>query len=201
MTLRWLLTPHMLMSHVWLYPRITVSNSMVIHQIMCIQWLFFKKKNLKGQWLQDNLWPHFCWGHMYDSTQGSLYPSPMKISQSMWIQWPFFQKKLERSLTPRWPLTPSLLRSHMWLYPTITVSKSHENTSKYVNSDVFSKTWTKGYWPLDDLWPHLHWGHMCDSTQGSLCPSPMGLHQCMWIQWSISQNTTYYIHTFILYTY
>ena len=27
----------------------------------------------------------------------------------------------------------------------------------------FPKTWTKGHWPLDDLWPHVCWGHMCDS--------------------------------------
>ena len=72
-----------------------------------------------------------------------------------------------------------------------------ENTSKYVDTlTLFSKpkTWTKGHWPLDDLWPHVCWGHMCDSTQGSLCPSPMTIHQCMWIQWSILQNATY-IHT------
>ena len=74
-----------------------------------------------------------------------------------------------------------------------------ENTSKYVDTlTLFPKTWTKGHWPLDDLWPHVCWGHMCDSTQGSLCPSPMTIHQCMWIQWSILQNTTY-IH--ILHTY
>ena len=54
-----------------------------------------------------------------------------------------------------------------------------------------SKTWTKGHWPLDDFWPHICWCHMCDSTHGSLCPSPMGIHQCMWIQWSILQNTYY----------
>ena len=39
---------------------------------------------------------------------------------------------------------------------------------------------------------------MCDSTQGSFCPSPMGIHQCMRIQWSILQKLphtyTYYIH-------
>ena len=63
---------------------------------------------------------------------------------------------------------------------------------------LFPKTWTKGHWPLDDLWPHVCWGHMCDSTQGSLCPSPMTIHQCMWIQWSILQNTTY-IHTHTTY--
>ena len=71
-----------------------------------------------------------------------------------------------------------------------------ENTSKYVDTlTLFSKTWTKGHWPLDDLWPHVCWGHMCDSIQESLCPSPMTIHQCMWIQWSILQNTTYILHT------
>ena len=103
---------------------------------------------------------------------------------------PFCKNLNQRSLTPRWPLTPHLLRSHVWLYPRIIVPKSHENTSKYVDTvTLFAKTWTKGYWPLDDLWPHICWGHICDSTQGSLCPSPMGIHQCMWIQWSILQIT------------
>ena len=118
----------------------------------------------------------------------------------------FCKKNLnQRSLTPRWPLTPHLLRSHVWLYPRIIVSKSHENTSKDVDTvNLFAETWTKGHWPLDDLWTHICWGHMCDSTQGSLCPSPMGIHQCMWTQWSILQklphtyihilHTTYYIH-------
>ena len=185
----------------------------------------FAKTWTKGHWPLDDLWPHIYWGLMCDSTQGSLCPSPMKIHQSMWIQWPFLQKKNlnQRSLTPRWPLTPHLLRSHVWLYPRIIVSKSHENTSKYVDTvNLFAKTWTKGHWPLDDLWPHIcwghrcdsnqgSWGHMCDSTQGhwplddlwphgSLCPSPMTVHQCMWIQWSILQNTTYIHTTYILHT-
>ena len=60
---------------------------------------------------------------------------------------PFFKNLYQRSLTPRWALTPHLLRSHVWLYPRFTVSNS------------------------------------------------MGIHQCMWIQWSILQNTTYYLHT------
>ena len=119
----------------------------------------------------------------------------------------FFAKKNlnQRSLTPRWPLTPHLLRSHVWLYPRIILSKSHENTSKYVDTvNLFAKTWTKGHWPLDDLWPHICWGHMCDCAQGSLCPSPMGIRQCMWIQLSILQKLphtyihilrTYYVHT------
>ena len=91
-------------------------SPMKIHQSMWMQWPFFLKKKTwtKGHWCQDDLWPHICWGHMCDSTQGSLCPSPMKIHQSMWIQWPFLQK-LERSLTLRWPLTQHLLRSHVWL--------------------------------------------------------------------------------------
>ena len=50
-----------------------------------------------------------------------------------------FSKNLkQRSLTPRWPLTPCLLRSHMWLYPRIIVSKSHDiNVCGY--SDQFCK--------------------------------------------------------------
>ena len=146
----------------------------------------FAKTWTKGHWPLDDLWPHICWGLMCDSTQGSLCPSPMKIHQSMRIQWPILQKNLnQRSLTPRWPLTPHLLRSHVWLYPRIILSKSHENTSKYVDTvNLFAKTWTKGHWPLDDLWPHICCGHMCDSTQGSLCPSPMKIHQSMWVQWT-----------------
>ena len=120
----------------------------------------------------------------------------------LWIQWPFLQKNLnQRSLTPRWPLTPHLLRSHVWLYPRIILSKSHENTSKYVDIvNLFAKTWTKGHWPLDDLWPHICWGYMCDCAHGSLCPSPMGIRQCMWIQLSILQKLPHtYIHTHTTY--
>ena len=61
----------------------------------------------------------------------------------------FFKNLNQRSLTPRWPLTPHFLRSHVWLYPRIIVPKSHENSSKYVDTVThFWKTWTKGHWPL-----------------------------------------------------
>ena len=89
-----------------------------------------------------------------------------------------------------------LSRSHTFAIIVILDLKRHQ--SMWIHWPFFPKTWTKGHWPLDDLWPHVCWGHMCDSTQGSLCPSPMTIHQCMWIQWSILQNTTY-IH--ILHTY
>ena len=88
---------------------------------------------LECHWPLDDLWPQVCWGHMSDSTQGSLCPSPMKIHQSMWTQWPFLKKNNQRSLTPRWPLTPHLLRSHVSLYPRIIVFNSHGNTSMYVD--------------------------------------------------------------------
>ena len=87
-----------------------------------------------------------------------------------------------------------LSRSHTYAIIVILDLKIHQ--SMWIHWPFFPKTWTKGHWPLDDLWPHVCWGHMCDSTQGSLCPSPMGIHQCMWIQWSILQITTY-IHTYI----
>ena len=90
-----------------------------------------------------------------------------------------------------------LSRSHTYAIIVILDLKIHQ--SMWIHWPFFPKTWTKGHWPLDDLWPHVCWGHMCDSTQGSLCPSPMGIHQCMWIQWSILQITTYirtyYVHT------
>ena len=48
-----------------------------------------------------------------------------------------FSKNLNlRSLTPRWPMIPCLLRSHVWLYPRIIVSKSHDNTSMYVDTVI-----------------------------------------------------------------
>ena len=48
-----------------------------------------------------------------------------------------FSKNLnQRSLTTRWPLTPCLLRSHVWPYRRIIVSKSHDNTSMYVDTVI-----------------------------------------------------------------
>ena len=76
----------------------------------------------KGHWPLDDLWLQVCWSHMCDSTQGSSHPSPMKIHQSIWIQWLLFCKNLnQRSLIPRWPLTPCLLRS----VTCVTLPKDH----------------------------------------------------------------------------
>ena len=91
-----------------------------------------------------------------------------------------------------------LSRSHTFAIIVILDLKIHQ--SMWIHWPFFPKTWTKGHWPLDDLWPHVCWGHMCDSTQGSLCPSPMTIHQCMWIQWSILQITTYITYYYHIHT-
>ena len=170
-------------------------NPMKIHQSM---WIHTGSEKMHFSREYSYISHHFLCRPI-SLCQKSKFPSKLSnFPQISLPDYPFFPtmlqysdlfcKKLEPgwSLTPRWPLTPHLLRSNVWLYPRIIVSKSHENTSKYVDTvTLFAKTWTKGLWPLDDLWPHICWGHMCNSTQGSLCPSPMGIHQCMWIQWSI----------------
>ena len=60
----------------------------------------------------------------------------LKIHQSMWIHWPFFPKTWTKGHWPQRPLTPCLLSSHVWLYPRIIVSKSHDNTSMYVDTVI-----------------------------------------------------------------
>ena len=92
-----------------------------------------------------------------------------------------------------------LSRAHTIAIIVILDLKIHQ--SMWIHWSFFPKTWTKGHWPLHDLWSHVCWGHMCDSTQGSLCPSPMTIHQCMRIQWSILQITTHILHTNIHTTY
>ena len=103
-------------------------------------------------------------------------------------------------LTRRFSNHVSRLLSRSHTFAIIVILKNLKiHQSMRIHWPFFPKTWTKGNWPLDDLWPHVCWGHMCDSTQWSLCPSPMTIHQCMWIQWSILQNTTYiHIHTYYI---
>ena len=57
----------------------------------------------------------------------------------------FSKKKLESLLTP------SLLGSHVWLCPRIIVLKSHENTSKYVDTVTFFKNMNRR--SLTPRWP------------------------------------------------
>ena len=75
---------------------------------------------------------------------------------------PFSKNLNQRSLTPRWPLTPCLLRSHMWLYPRIIVSKSHDNTSMYVDTVInFAKyhIHTYTYYVHTTYYVQNEWSH------------------------------------------
>ena len=117
----------------------------------------FAKTWTKGHWPLGDLWPHICWGLMCDSSQGSLCPSPMKYIKVCGYSDLFCKNLKRRSLIPRWPLTPHLLRSHVWLYPRIIVSMSHETTLKYVDTvTLFCKNLNQRSvtprWPLT---PHL----------------------------------------------
>ena len=157
---------------------------------MWIQWHFFAKTWTKGHWPLDDLWPHICWGHMCDSTQGSLCPSPWKYIKVCGYSETFFAKKNlnQRSLTPRWPLTPHLLRSHVWLYPRIFVSKSHENTSKYVDTvNLFCKKKNLNQRSLTPRWPltpHMLRSHVWLYPRIIVVQGPMKNTSSMWIQWT-----------------
>ena len=129
---------------------------------------------------------------MCDSTQGSLYPSPMKIRHSKNVNTVtlFFQKLEPKVIDPLMTFDPKSVE-----VTCVTLPKDHcvQVPWKYIKvcgySDLFSKTWTKGHWTLDDFWPYVCWGYMCDSTQGSSRPSPMKIHRSMWIQWPFFSET------------
>ena len=169
MTPRWPLTPYPLRSHVQLYPRIIVSHSHG-NTSKCVDTviLFFKLKTKRSMTPRWPLTPLLLRSHVW------LYPSitvsKSHANTSTYVETATKKTLTKRSMTPndpRWPLTSYTLRSHGQLCPRIIVSNSHKNTSKHVDTvTFFSKTLTKGQWPLDDLWPHFCWGHMCASTQG-----------------------------------
>ena len=71
---------------------------------------------------------------------------------------PFIKNLNQRSLILRCTLTPHLLRSHVWLYPRNTVSKSHGNTSMYVDTVInFGNTTHTTYYILSTTYiPVLH---------------------------------------------
>ena len=112
----------------------------------------------------------------------------------------FCRKNLNlRSLTLRWPLTPNLLRSHVWLYPRIIVSKSHENTSKYVDTvNLFAKTWRSltPRWPLT---PHLLRSHVWLYLR--IIVSKSHGNTSMYADTVINFAKNYHIHTHTTYTY
>ena len=148
--------------------------------------------------LRSHVWP--------TQVEVSLYPSPMHIHQSMWMQWPFFKKKKKnfnkkkRSMTqtiPRWPLTPHPLRSHVWLYPRITVSNPHKNMSKHVDTVTFffkkfnQRSMTLR-WPLTPLLFRSHvWHYPRIIVSKSHGNTSMNADRVI----NFAKHTTYYIHT------
>ena len=101
-----------------------------------------------------------------------------------------WQGDLEPQVSPAFAIT------YFWKIAIIVILDLKIHQSMWIHWPFFPKTWTKGHWPLDDLWPHVCWGHMCDSTHGSLCPRPMTIHKCMWYSdqcCKIPHTYTYYV--------
>ena len=164
----------------------------------------FAKTSTKGHWPLDDLWPTSVEVLCVTLPKDHCVQVPWKYIKVCGYSDFFCKKNLnQRSLTPRWPLTPHLLRSHVWLYPRIIVFKSHENTSKYVDTvNLFAKTRTKGHWPLDDLWP----------TSAEVTCVTLPKNHCVQVPWEyinvcgysdqfcqnyhIHTHTTYILHTY-----
>ena len=140
LTPRWPLTPHLLRSYVWLYPRIIVSKSHEnTSKYVDTVTFFFWKKKLEPKVIDPKM--------TFDPTSVEVTRVTLPKDHCVQVPWkyikvcgysdPFCKNLKQRSLTPRWPLTPHLLRSHVWLYPRIIVSKSHGNcTSMYVDTVI-----------------------------------------------------------------
>ena len=67
----------------------------------------------------------------------------------------------------------------------------------WIHWPFFPKTWTKGHWPLDGLWPHVCWGHMCDSTQ-RIIVSKSHDNTSMYVD-TVINFANYHIHTYTYY--
>ena len=121
----------------------------------------------------------------------------------MWIQWLFAKTWTKGQWPPRWPLTPHLLRSHVWLYPRIILSKSHENTSKYVDTvNLFAKTWTHTTYDLHLLQTHTYTCYVQNQWSHSLFLNFVQARQKLLIKsTTMSKATmdTYGMSTFITY--
>ena len=128
--------------YVWLYPRIIVYKSHENTSKYVDTVTFFAKTWSEGHWPLDDLWPHVevtC----VTLPKDHCVQVPWKYIKVCGYSDPFCKNLNQRSMTPIWPLTPHLLRSHVWLYPRIIVSKSHGNTSMYADTVInFTKITT-----------------------------------------------------------
>ena len=156
---------------------IIVILHLKIHQSMWIQWPFFNKLKPKvidpkmtfepsllrsHVWLYPGIIVPKSHGNtsIYVDTVINCVQVPQKYNKVCGYSDPFFKTLNQRSLTPRWPLTPCLLRSHVWLYPRIIVSKSHGNTSMYVDTVInfakYHKHTTYIYTHTDSTYIHTY---------------------------------------------
>ena len=109
---------------------IIVILDLKIHQSMWIQWPFFQKLKpevIDPKKTSDSKSVVTC----VTLPKDHCVQVPQKYIKVSGYSVPFFKNLNQRSFTPRWPLTPCLLRSHVWHYPRIIVSKSHGNTSDW----------------------------------------------------------------------
>ena len=117
----------------------------------------------------------------------------------------FFKNLKQRSLTPRWPLTPSLLRLHVWLYPRIIVSKSHIMKiyqSMWIKWPFFQKL-ERSLTPRWPLTPHLLRSHVW--TYPRIIVFKSHGNTSMYVDTVINFakchiHTTYILHTYYLHT-
>ena len=102
-----------------------------------ILWYIFMRLGHNDSWVESHMWPQRMWDKRSSGSRTTSFAITYLCNLCNIRFDPIPVKVRKRSLTPRWPLTPRLLRSHVWLYLRIIKSKSHENTSKYVDTVTF----------------------------------------------------------------
>ena len=105
----WAIRPPQLDIHTNTYKYIHTSTQTAIAKS---PYCFSSQGNNKAV-LKPRVWPAFAITYFYNHC--NIRPTPLVIHERKWKQW-LFRK---RSMIPRWPLTPLLLWSHVWLYPRV----------------------------------------------------------------------------------
>ena len=131
-------------------------------------------RNRESVWYSINKW---FWNH----------ESRLNIHQSMWIQWQFLQKLEPKVIDPKMTFNPTSVEVLCVSLPKDHCVQVPWKYIMWIQWPFLQKLEPKSVTPRWPLTPHLL-SLMCDSTQGSLCPSPMKIHQSMWIQWPFLQK-------------
>ena len=162
MTPTWPLTPLFLKSHLWLSEYYCVNVPCKYIEV-CGYTYSVQKLKATGQWPiwpLNNNGPHISKLRSHVRLYRRIYiASNSHKNTSKHVHRPtviiFFKNLNQRSMTPKWPLTPTLMRSHVWLNPRISVSTSHGNTLMYADTVItFAKLTTR--------YSHIHTDRMSD---------------------------------------